>query len=1535
MTRTTATSSFRAQRGIPLLLLSVALFFATLPAFSQVQSGTPPFGSFAGGPDVINLANLNSHIAIPVLHKAGRGGVNFTYDLSYDSSVWYPIGSSWQFVPNWGWRGQTEIATGYLSYSASFTQRACFVGQQVLYTSWWLYQNWVYHDPFGGSHSFSGGTQVFTSTDCGQSPVIFGSSFTATATDGSGYTVNGNGSSGTITSSSGTFLAVPINTSTGAGTATDRNGNQISVSSGGAFTDTLGGTALNVSGTAPNPTTFTYTAPSGVSASYTMKYTTYTVQTNFGCSGISEYGPTSISLVSEIDLPDWNATTNPNSRYVFAYETTPNDAHNPHYVTGRLASVTLPTAGQITYAYSGGNNGIICADGSTAALTRTTPDGTWTYAHTESGTAWTTTVTDPQQNQTALNFQGIYETQRQAYQGSSGTGTLLETVNTCYNGAASPCNSTTVSLPITQRTAITTLPVPGASNVVSKNSASYNSSGMLTEVDVYAYGSGAPPTSPLRKTLITYAALTGISAFQQTVTVQNGSGSTLAQTTYNYDETTPVAAPSGTPQLTSPPGSRGNVTSIQRCTNTSSCSTTYVKTTMTYDTAGQLQTSKDPNGNTTTFSYTDNFYDDNGSNPPAAHPALSYPTDAYVTSVALPVTGSLNYGYYYYSGQRAIATDQNNNSSYSHFQDLFARLTSAYGPPVPVPGSQNPASPWALNTYAGAHTQADTYLGIDDTSASTSCSSCRHDQVALDGLGRPIHGYLISDPEGQTQVDTAYDSLGRVQSASHPHRSASSTTDGIETPTYDALSRTTKVTHPDSTFSQTAYGAAVSGTGVNTTQLCSSATYGLGYPVLFTDEAGKRRETWIDGAGRTIEVDEPDSSGNLTSQTCYAYDPLGNLLQIVHGSQTRTYVYDPLSRVTSVTTPELANSSGQNCSVTYQYDSNSNIIYRFAPAPNQTSCTTTVTTTYFYDALNRLTKITYSDGTTPTVQYGYDGNALSGCATTPPGLTDSNPKGRRTSMCDGSGATSWAHDATGKILTEKRTILGVTETISYSYNLDGSIAAVTYPSNKVITYTVSNAQRLTVAKDNGSGTQFATAASYAPPGGLNGMITGQISGGFGGITESHTYNNSLEYTSTQATSTAGTALNLSLSYNLAGGDNGTVTSITNNADNGRTQTFAYDPLNRISSATTTATSGVDCWGQNFAPDALANLNTISVSQCSAGSLSVTVDGNNHINSSSAFAYDAAGNMTQDGSGFTYTFDAENRLTLASGMSGGPYCYVYDGLGLRVAKKSSAASCSSGTVTKLYWRSIAADSLGETDGSGSTTNSAYNEYVFFTGRRIASRNGTGTIFYWFADQIGSTRTITTGSGPGQTPGQLCYDADFTPYGQEISYTARLQTTACPPSYKFTGYERDPETTAGATDTGLDYAFARYYSSRLGRFLSTDPLGGSIGDLQSNNAYAYTENNPLNVIDPSGMGGCPNNPNIPPGTNCGRRRDSPSGPLASGKEPAYSGISAVLSTAPQHSAPLPSVSSKETPHTIRTQCIGPLMEPKRQVTSITPS
>jgi RHS repeat-associated protein len=62
--------------------------------------------------------------------------------------------------------------------------------------------------------------------------------------------------------------------------------------------------------------------------------------------------------------------------------------------------------------------------------------------------------------------------------------------------------------------------------------------------------------------------------------------------------------------------------------------------------------------------------------------------------------------------------------------------------------------------------------------------------------------------------------------------------------------------------------------------------------------------------------------------------------------------------------------------------------------------------------------------------------------------------------------------------------------------------------------------------------------------------------------------------------------------------------------------------------------------------------------------------------------------------------------------------------------------------------------------------------------------------------------------------------------------------------FTGKERDSE-------SGLDNFGARYDSSQYGRFMSPDPLGGSLTDPQTLNKYGYVRNNPLNLTDPTGL------------------------------------------------------------------------------------
>jgi transcriptional regulator with XRE-family HTH domain len=259
---------------------SVLLFvaFAALRAAAQVQTGTPAFESFGGGPDTINLANLNTHISVPVLHKAGRG-TNFTYDLSYDSSVWYPVGNPgsqvWTPVSNWGWRGVTEVVTGYVSYNYWTSQCE---GDDLKLHPFYVWDAWQYHDAFGTIHSFPNAVLVRDTWSCSN----INQQSTDTATNGSGYSINAVTSTNVkVYQSNGKAITAPLNLQSGSASFVDRNGNELTVDTSGHFYDTLSSITpvLTVagSGTPTSPMTFTYVAPSGANAPYTMKYTAETL----------------------------------------------------------------------------------------------------------------------------------------------------------------------------------------------------------------------------------------------------------------------------------------------------------------------------------------------------------------------------------------------------------------------------------------------------------------------------------------------------------------------------------------------------------------------------------------------------------------------------------------------------------------------------------------------------------------------------------------------------------------------------------------------------------------------------------------------------------------------------------------------------------------------------------------------------------------------------------------------------------------------------------------------------------------------------------------------------------------------------------------------------------------------------------------------------------------------------------------------------------------------------------------------------------
>jgi hypothetical protein len=411
-------------------------FFLSISSLAIAQSlatGIYPLSTFdSRGFDSVNLGNLNTHFEIPIVAKQGRG-INFDYSIVYDGLVWSPSSSTgtryWQPAPAFGMRGQVVgSSTGYITYSETTYSCPPYGINGAILT------NFVFHESSGASHVFN-----YSETSCdyaaavktGNGSALDGSGFTYVSTTSSAATYPAPPVTGHIVSSSGSTIYAPyyyenaeaVSDFTNlSGSITDSNGNTVSNNGNGTFTDTLGVTALTISGPglAGLPVTLTYpvTLQSGSSttATATVYFKYYTVQTNFGCSGITEYGATGTSLVDHVTLADGQST------YSFTYESTPGVSGS---VTGRLASITLPTGGAISYSYTAGCSGAgINADGTVGSLTRVTSDGTRSYTRaTINGNATSTTLQDENGNQTLYQFaiapyNSFYETHRQAYQGS-------------------------------------------------------------------------------------------------------------------------------------------------------------------------------------------------------------------------------------------------------------------------------------------------------------------------------------------------------------------------------------------------------------------------------------------------------------------------------------------------------------------------------------------------------------------------------------------------------------------------------------------------------------------------------------------------------------------------------------------------------------------------------------------------------------------------------------------------------------------------------------------------------------------------------------------------------------------------------------------------------------------------------------------------------------------------------------------------------------------------------------------------------------
>jgi RHS repeat-associated protein len=116
--------------------------------------------------------------------------------------------------------------------------------------------------------------------------------------------------------------------------------------------------------------------------------------------------------------------------------------------------------------------------------------------------------------------------------------------------------------------------------------------------------------------------------------------------------------------------------------------------------------------------------------------------------------------------------------------------------------------------------------------------------------------------------------------------------------------------------------------------------------------------------------------------------------------------------------------------------------------------------------------------------------------------------------------------------------------------------------------------------------------------------------------------------------------------------------------------------------------------------------------------------------------------------------------------------------------------------------------------------------------VASAQQAETIEYYGTDAIGSIRIVWDANG------NVLGRQDYAPFGKALFPIPAM------PKEGFVGNEQDAE-----TDQGNFHA--RMFEARAGRFTRPDPIQDGVVEPQRWNRYAYALNQPVSVVDPTGL------------------------------------------------------------------------------------
>jgi RHS repeat-associated protein len=696
----------------------------------------------------------------------------------------------------------------------------------------------------------------------------------------------------------------------------------------------------------------------------------------------------------------------------------------------------------------------------------------------------------------------------------------------------------------------------------------------------------------------------------------------------------------------------------------------------------------------------------------------------------------------------------------------------------------------------------------------------RVDRVTIGNNGaytRYVHGpyYEQTFSSINTVADEAYacqmlDGAGRVyaQSSNNP-----GSTGGYigQLTTYDIMGRPIQQTKPteisggwtpagdDASWVYTAHAYDWKGRPTVTT-LPDGATrenlYGGcgcagGEVTTVRDEQGRRRRLTLDVLDRLQKVEELNWDQTVYSTTTYTYNARDQITEINQAGQLRSFIYDGHGRLQRRTTPEQG-------ATDYTYFVNDSL--------QTVTDARGATTTFSYNNRDLVTSLTFGVpsgvAATPNVTFGYDA------------------AGNRTSMTDGLGSVSYGYDQLSRLTSETRTFTGVgTYALSYGYNLANELTTITNPWGAQVSYNYDQLGRASSV----SGSGFAGVSSYVNSLSYRAFGVKQINYA-NGRSLSLGYDNRMRLASWSIPGV------LRLQYQHGWEATNRVEFARNLDDETLDRWFTYDHVGRL----VISRSGNEArlafgeqvpllyngpYSQGYSYDQWGNMTSRDGWGGDNAANTATYTGNKR----NGLTYDAAGNLINDG-GQNFTYDATGQAATGS-YSGYLLQHFYDGTGLRVKKIDN------GTVSYYLRSSVLGGQVVVEINSGGTWQRGY---VYLQGQLLAVQQASA-VWWTHHDPFVKSQRVTDSAG------NVVSTIEMDPWGGN---TNRDSNGAFQPR-KFTTYERD--------NNSSDEAMFRRYNRWWSRFDQPDPFEGSydLTNPQSFNRYAYTQNDPVNLVDPTGL------------------------------------------------------------------------------------